>query len=466
MTDLRIEHDALGEVHVPVDALYGAQTQRAIDNFPISGMRFPQIFIRSLGLIKKAAARVNTDLGMLEARKAEAIMAAADEVASGRWDDQFSVDIFQSGSGTSTNMNANEVIANRAMQILSKTPGSKPGSEETIHPNDHVNMGQSTNDVMPTAIHVSAFILASEALLPALHHLHKTITGREQELDDVVKTGRTHLMDAVPIRMSQELSGWAHQVSQAIDRIESCLPRLAMLAIGGTAVGTGINAHAEFGKRVATLLAAETGFPFRETANHFAAQAAVDTAAELSGHLKTAALALIKICNDLRLMNSGPGAGLSEISLPALQPGSSIMPGKINPVICEAVTMVCVQVIGNDTAITAGSQFGSFEVNIMLPLMAHNLLQSVTILAHAARLLADKAVAGFTVNREHIAEFVGRNPVLVTALAPVIGYDKAVVIAKKAIAEKRSIRDVAAEMTELSLENLDRLLDPRSMTGK
>lgn len=461
MADFRIERDALGEVRVPADALYGAQTQRAIDNFPISGTAFPRVFIRALGMIKKAAARVNADLGMLDAARAEAIMAAADEVTTGKWDDHFPVDIYQSGSGTSTNMNANEVIANRAIQILGGIPGSK-----TVHPNDHVNRSQSTNDVIPTAIHVSAFILARETLLPAMSHLHEILTGRERELDDVVKTGRTHLMDAVPIKMSQEISGWAHQVRQGIERIESCLPRLAMLAIGGTAVGTGINAHPEFGKRMAARLGAETGLPFEETANHFAAQSAVDSAVELSSHVKTAALSLIKICNDLRLMNSGPVAGLSEISLPAVQLGSSIMPGKINPVICEAVTMVCVQVVGNDAAITAASQHGNFQVNIMLPLIAHNLLQSVTILAHAARLLADMAVAGFTVNRTHIEELLGRNPVLVTALSPAIGYDRAVMIAQKAFAEKRSIKDVAAEMTELTSEELGRLLDPRSMTGK
>ena len=462
MTEFRIEHDALGEVRIPADALYGAQTQRAIDNFPLSGTGFPRVFIRSLGMIKEAAARVNEELGQLDAGTAEAIMTAANEVTEGMWDDQFPVDIFQSGSGTSTNMNANEVIANRAIQIL----GGKPGSKEIVHPNDHVNRCQSTNDVIPTAIHVSAFILANEALLPALRHLHETLTVRAKALGDIVKTGRTHLMDAVPITMSQEISGWAHQVRQAGERIESCLPRLAMLAIGGTAVGTGLNAHPEFGRRVAALLAAATGLPFKETANHFASQAAVDTAAELSGHVKTAALVLIKICNDLRLMNSGPVAGLSEISLPAVQLGSSIMPGKINPVICEAVTMVCVQVIGNDAAITNGSQCGNFEVNIMLPLIAHNLLQSVTILSHAAELLADRAVAGFTVNREHIAELLGRNSILVTALSPVVGYDKAVMIAQKAFTEKRSIKDVAAEMTELPTEELDRLLDPRSMTGK
>ena len=459
MPNFRIERDALGEVRLPADALYGAQTQRAIENFPISGIRFPRVFIRSLGLIKKAAAKVNTDLGMLELEKADAIMAAADEVASGKWDDQFPVDVFQSGSGTSSNMNANEVIANRSIQIL----GGKLGSK-TIHPNDHVNMCQSTNDVIPSAIHISAFTITSESLLPALLHLHDKLKIREIELDDVIKTGRTHLMDAVPIRMGQEIGGWAHQVIQSIHRIESCLPWLAKLAIGGTAVGTGINAHPEFGKRMAAMLALYTGFPFVETENHFASQAAVDTVVELSGQVKTAALALIKICNDLRLMNSGPVAGLSEISLPALQLGSSIMPGKINPVICEAVTMVCEQVIGNDTTITMGSQSGNFEVNIMLPLVAYNMIQSLTILGNAARILADKAVAGFIVNRKHITELLERNPVLVTALAPVIGYDKAVLIAQKAYVEGRSIKDVAAEMTDISPEELDRLLDPRLMS--
>jgi fumarate hydratase class II len=461
MTDFRIEHDMLGEVRVPAAALYGAQTQRAIDNFPISGIRFPRVFILSLCLIKKAAAQVHADLGLLEPEKATAIITAADEVISGRWDEQFPVDVFQSGSGTSTNMNVNEVIANRAIQLLGGEPGSK-----TLHPNDHVNRGQSTNDVMPTAIHISAFILAKETLLPALRHLHETFKIRERDFEDVVKTGRTHLMDAVPIRMSQEISGWAHQIMQSIQRIESCFPRLARIAIGGTAVGTGINAHPEFGRRMAVLLAAATGLPIEETDNHFAAQAAPDTAVELSCHVKTAALSLIKICNDLRLMNSGPAAGLSEISLPAVQPGSSIMPGKINPVICESVTMVCAQVIGNDAVITAGCQHGSFEVNIMLPVIAHNLLQSLTILSHATRLLADKAVAGFSVNRKHIAEQVERNGMLVTALSPIIGYDKAAIIAQRASAEGRSIKAIAVEMTDIPSEELDRILDPRLLTGR
>jgi len=457
---VRIERDSLGEVHVPAWALYGAQTQRAVENFPISGIRFPPVFIRALALIKGAAAEVNADLGLLDPEKASAILQAAQEVAAGQWDDHFPIDIFQTGSGTSTNMNANEVVANRATQILGDEPGSR-----LVHPNDHVNMGQSSNDVIPTAIHVSAFVQVHEVLLPALRHLHATLEGRAAELDDVVKTGRTHLMDAMPIGLGQEISGWAHQVLQSIERIESCLPRLGKLAIGGTAVGTGINAHPEFGRRVAAKLGEQTGLPFVETDHHFAAQSAMDTATELSGHLKATASALMKVANDLRWMNSGPIAGLGEISLPALQPGSSIMPGKINPVICEAMMMVCGQVIGNDVAVTVGNERGNFELNVMLPLIAHNLLQSITILGHAARVLADKAVAGFTVNPERIAELVEKNPILVTALNPVIGYDRAAQIAKRAYAEGRRVKEVAAEMTDLSPEELDRLLDPRLMTG-
>ncbi|MCS7310564.1 MAG: class II fumarate hydratase [Armatimonadota bacterium] len=459
MSQYRIERDSLGEVQVPADALYGAQTQRAVENFPISGIRFPRVFIRALGLIKGAAAEVNCELGLLDERKARAIQQAAEEVARGQWDAHFPLDIFQTGSGTSTNMNANEVIANRATQILGGEVGSK-----LVHPNDHVNMGQSSNDVIPTAIHVSAYLEVQEVLLPALRHLHDVLQRRATELDDVVKTGRTHLMDAMPVRMSQEIGGWAYQVAQSIERIESCLPRLAKLAIGGTAVGTGINAPAGFASRVAARLAERTGIPFVESDNHFAAQSAMDTATELSGHLRTTATALMKIANDLRWMNSGPIAGLGEIALPALQPGSSIMPGKVNPVICEAVMMVCAQVMANDLAVSIGNGQGNFQLNVMLPLIAHNLLQSVTILGNAACLLADKAVAGFTVNRERIAEAVGKNPILVTALNPVIGYDRAAQIAKRAYAEGRSLKEVALEMTDLTAEQLDALLDPRPMT--
>ncbi len=455
MTDFRIEKDSLGEVKVPVDALYGAQTQRAVENFPVSGIRFPRVFIRALGLIKAVAAEVNAGMGLLDANLANAIHLASIEVAEGTWDGHFPLDIFQTGSGTSTNMNANEVIAARASQILGGT---------TVHPNNHVNMGQSSNDVIPAAIHVSAYLHLQEVFLPSFTRLHGALRKREAELTDVVKTGRTHLMDAMPVRMGQEIGGWAYAVQQGIERVESCLPRLARLAIGGTAVGTGINAPKEFGAIVAGRLAGRTGIPFQEAKDHFAAQAVMDTAVELSGHLKATASSLMKIANDLRWMNSGPIAGLGEIALPSLQPGSSIMPGKVNPVICESVMMVCAQVTGNDVVITISNQHGNFQLNVMMPVIAHNLLQSITLLANGARLLADKAVAGFTVNRERIAGLVDQNPILVTALNPVIGYDKAAQIAKKAYAEGRSVKDVAAEMTDLSKKELDRLLDPRPMT--
>ncbi len=457
MSDFRIEKDSLGEVKVPADALYGAQTQRAVENFPVSGIRFPRVFIRSLGLIKAIAAEVNAGLGLLDARIAQAIHQAALEVADGAWDDQFPLDVFQTGSGTSTNMNANEVIATRAGQIL--------GDADTkIHPNNHVNMGQSSNDVIPATIHVSACIAVTEALLPAFRHLHSMLKRRESEFHGIVKTGRTHLMDAMPVTLGQEIGGWAYQVEQSIERIEATLPRLHRLAIGGTAVGTGINAPKDFGRIVASRLAGRTKLPFAEAENHFAAQAAMDSAVELSGQLKASASSFMKLANDLRWMNSGPIAGLGEISLPALQPGSSIMPGKVNPVMCEMMMMVAAQVTGNDAAITIANQQGNFELNVMLPVIAHNLLQSITLLGNAARLLADKAIAGFTVNRERIAELLDKNPILVTALNPVIGYDKAAQVAKKAYAEGRSLKKVAAEMTGLSEKELEKLLDPRKMT--
>jgi fumarate hydratase class II len=458
MAEYRIERDSLGEVQVPAGALYGAQTQRAVENFPVSGIRFSRVFIRALGLIKGAAAIVNAELGLLDAEKARVIQQAAEEVATGRWDDHFPIDIFQTGSGTSTNMNANEVVANRATQILGGDLGSK-----LVHPNDHVNMSQSSNDVIPTAVHVSAYLQVLEILLPGLRQLSARLGERAEAGEGVVKTGRTHLMDAMPVQLSQEIGGWAYQVTQCIERVESCLPRLARLAIGGTAVGTGLNAHPQFGQGVAAELAVSTGLPFVESDNHFAAQAALDTVTELSGHLKTSASSLLKIANDLRWMNSGPIAGLGEISLEALQPGSSIMPGKINPVICEAMMMVCGQVIANDVAVTIGNGRGNFELNVMMPLIKHNVLQSITILGNAAGLLAEKAVASFTINRKHIDDLIGRNPILVTALTPVIGYDKAAQIAKRAYAEGRRIEDVAAEMTDLGPEELDRLLDPRRM---
>lgn len=450
----RLERDSMGEVRVPAGALYGAQTQRAVENFPISGLTFGRSFIRAVALIKSAAAQVNQDLGLLAPDLSEAIQLAAAEVAAGQWDDQFPVDVFQTGSGTSTNMNVNEVLAARAAQL-------RPVQ---VHPNDHVNLGQSSNDVIPTAIHVAAWLDTHEHLLPALRHLHTTLLTKAAAHDDVVKTGRTHLMDAMPLRLSQEIGGWAAQVTLSIERLESTLPRLGELALGGTAVGTGINAHPEFGARVAALLSERTGGTFRETRNHFAAQAAMDSAVELSGQLKATATALMKIADDLRWMNSGPIAGLGEIALPSLQPGSSIMPGKVNPVIAEATMMVAAQVMGNDVTIGIAGSRGNFQLNVMLPVIAHNLLNSIAILSGSVRQLADQAVAGFTVNTDPISDRLGQNPILVTALNALIGYDLGAKIAKQAYAERRPVRDVARELTSLTDEQLDRHLDPRPMT--
>jgi fumarate hydratase class II len=461
VTDYRIEKDSLGEVRVPAGAMYGPQTRRAVENFPVSGIRFPRVFIRALGLIKGCAADVNSELGLLDGKTACAIRQAADEVASGMWDRDFPIDIFQTGSGTSTNMNANEVIANRASQLLGKGVGSG-----AVHPNDHVNLGQSSNDVIPAAIHISVSLETAELLIPGLSRLGSTLAKRAEELAGIVKTGRTHLMDATPVSLGQEIGGWAYQVRQSEERLRATLYPIRSLAIGGTAVGTGINTHPEFGRRMAEKLSARTGLFFAETDNHFASQATMDGVTEFSGALKTSASSLLKIANDLRLMNSGPLAGFSEISLPALQPGSSIMPGKVNPVIAEATIMACVQVIANDVAVTIANSRGEFELNVMLPLICRNVLESVAILGNAAGLLADKAVAGLTVNTRKIDAALGRNPVLVTALSPVIGYDKAAEIAKKAYAEGRPVREVAAEMTGLPPEELDRLLDPRPMTGQ
>ena len=452
--DYRIEKDSMGELRVPADALWGAQTQRAVENFPISGRPMPAEFIAAVGLVKWAAASANQDLGLLESAVADAIRQAAQEVTEGKHDAQFPVDVFQTGSGTSTNMNANEVIASLATRVAGRA----------VHPNDHVNMGQSSNDVIPTAIHVSAALQLDRALLPALEHLAATIEAKGAELHGVVKTGRTHLMDAMPVRMSQELGGWAAQVRAGMARLRATLPRLTRLAQGGTAVGTGINAEPEFGSRVAAHLAQQTGIPFCTSEDYFESLSCQDTAVEVSGQLKTVAVSLMKIANDLRWMNSGPLAGLGEIALPALQPGSSIMPGKVNPVIPEATAMVAAQVIGNDAAITIGGQSGSFQLNVMLPVIADRLLESIRLLSAAARALADRAIRGFTVNEAHIREALDRNPILVTALNPVIGYELGAATAKKAYAEGRPIREVALEMTELSEEELARLLDPASLT--
>lgn len=452
--EYRIERDSMGEVKVPASALYGAQTQRAVDNFPISDLRFPRLFIKALGMIKGAAAAVNSDLGLMTPEMAEVIQRACKEVEEGAADVDFPLDIFQTGSGTSTNMNANEVIST----LAGRYAGSK------VHPNDHVNMSQSSNDAIPTAIHVAAYLGIAEELLPALHHLHQTLIKKAAEVDDVVTTGRTHLMDAMPVRLGQEVGGWASQVAHGIERIESSLPRLAQLAQGGTAVGTGINAHPRFGAAFAAKLAEWSGLPFVTSPNYFESLSTQDAAVEVSGQLKAVAVSLMKISNDLRWMNSGPIAGIGEIALPALQPGSSIMPGKVNPVIPEAMTMVCAQVIGNDVTVTIGGQAGNFQLNVMLPVIAYNLLQSITLLASASRVLADMAIAGFTVNTERINSLVGRNPILVTALNPVIGYELGAKIAKQAYAEGRSLREVALEKTQLSGEELDRLLDPRQLT--
>jgi len=450
----RTERDSMGELKVPEDALWGAQTQRAVENFPISGLRIPRGLIRALGLIKQAAAEVNAGLGLLDHEISKAIASACQEVIEGKHDDQFPVDIFQTGSGTSSNMNANEVIAHLASTQL--------GSD--VHPNDHVNMGQSSNDVIPTAIHVAAALGVTEHLLPSLNHLACVIEAKASEVKDVVTTGRTHLMDAMPITLAQELGGWASQIRQGIERIEATLPRLTQLAQGGTAVGTGINAHAKFAGRLAGRLKKRTGVDFRESENFFNSLSSQDTAVELSGQLKTVAVSLMKIANDLRWMNSGPLAGISEIALPALQPGSSIMPGKVNPVIPEAMAMVCAQVIGNDTTITVGGQAGNFQLNVMLPVIGYNLLQSIEILTRSTRVLADSAIKGFAINEENIRRALDRNPILVTALNPVIGYEKGAAIAKKAYAEGRAVIDVAMQETDLSEDELKRLLDPMRLT--
>ena len=454
VTEYRTEHDSMGELQVPADALWGAQTQRAVENFPVSGLTMPREFIRALGLIKQAAAMANVELGLLDEAKATAIINASRTIASGEVDGHFPIDVFQTGSGTSSNMNANEVIAQLANQ----------DSETLVHPNDDVNMGQSSNDVIPTAIQVSAAIVASQQLIPSLLHLAETLDIKAEELDSVVKTGRTHLMDAMPITFGQELGAWSKQIRSNIKRIKSALKRMRRLPQGGTAVGTGINAHPEFGPRVCAALEKLSGVKFRASDNYFEGISSQDAAVEMSGQLKTLACSLMKIANDLRLMNSGPLAGIGEIELPALQPGSSIMPGKVNPVIPEAVCMVSAQVIGNDSTITIAGQSGLFQLNVMLPVVAFNLLQSLQILSNASNLLADKAISGFTVRREQLGKALKRNPILVTALNPVIGYELGAAIAKEAYKQGKPIRKVALKMTSLTEEEIDRLLDPLELT--
>ncbi len=458
--EYRIEKDSMGELKVPADAYYGAQTARAVENFPISGLRFPRTFIQAMGAIKHAAASVNLELGLLDEERARAILQAAEEVIEGKLDDQFVVDIFQTGSGTSTNMNTNEVIAGRANEILT----GRRGGKDPVHPNDHVNYGQSSNDTIPTAIHVALAVEVNEKLLPALKHLHAALVDKAGLWDDVVKIGRTHLMDATPIRMGQEASGWARQVELAIERIESTLPRVYELAQGGTAVGTGINTHPEFGRRVAEKLAARFGLPFREAANHFEAQHSKDAAVELAGQLATVATSLIKVANDIRWLSSGPRCGIAEIKLPAVQPGSSIMPGKVNPVMAEALMMVCTQVIGNATTVQVANTHGNLDLNVMMPVIARNLLESITFLANAVRVFTDKAVTGMEADREKAASYVEWSLAMVTSLAPVIGYDRAAQIAKKAVAEGKTVREVCLEEQVLPEDELNAILDPWKMT--
>jgi fumarate hydratase, class II len=461
MTDTaatRIERDTMGEMVVPANAYYGASTQRAVLNFPISGMPLPRRLIWALGTIKRAAAEVNRELGLLDPRVAEAISRAAAEVADGKLDDQFPIDVFQTGSGTSSNTNANEVIANRASELL----GGTLGKSRLVHPNDQVNLGQSSNDVIPSAIHLAALAALREDLLPALERLEQTLREKGQEFWPIIKTGRTHLQDATPIRLGQEFLGFAGQVERAQRRLRRAEEDLREIALGGTAVGTGINTHPEFAKRVAAWIAANAGLPVEETSNHFQAQSTIDGVVSFSGAVRAAAIGLMKVANDLRWFGSGPRAGLGEINLPEVQPGSSIMPGKVNPVIAESLIQVGAQVIGNDLAIATAGQWGAFELNTMLPVAAVNLLASVTLLGKAARNFADQCVVGITATSRG-PELLDKGLAIGTALAPAIGYDRAAAIAKEAAKTGRTIRQVAREQTDLTDADLDRLLDPEKM---
>jgi len=454
----RTERDSMGPMEVPADALWGASTQRAVLNFPVSGERFPRRFIAALGLIKAAAAEANGALGVLDAARAQAIEAAAREVAAGRWDAHFVVDVFQTGSGTSTNMNANEVIATRARQMLG--PDGPP-----VHPNDHVNASQSSNDVIPSALHVAARVAIAEDLLPALEQLAASLRAKAREFDDVVKIGRTHGMDATPVRLGQEFGGWARQIELAAARVAAASEDLAELALGGTAVGTGINCPPGFAERAIATLSADTGLAFREASDHFEAQGARDAAVAASGALRGAAVALFKIANDVRLLASGPRCGIAELRLPAVQPGSSIMPGKVNPVIAEAAIQVAAQVVGNDAAVALGGMTGQLELNAMIPLITRNLLESIRLLANAARLFAERCIDGLEADRARAAELVERSLAMVTVLAPRIGYDRAAAIAKQAAETGRTVREICTEQAVLPPDELAALLDPRAQTG-
>jgi fumarate hydratase class II len=458
----RSERDSMGEIKVPADAYYGAQTGRAVENFPISDMRFSRPFIRAMGLIKAAAAEVNHDLGLLDEKREALIQQAAAEVIDGKLDDQFVVDIFQTGSGTSTNMNTNEVIASRANEIAT----GKRGGKEPVHPNDHVNMEQSSNDVIPTAMHVAAAVAMKETLVPALQHLEQALSSKAADLDDVVKIGRTHLQDATPIRLGQELSGYAAQARLSVDRANRAITALRELPLGGTAVGTGINSHPEYAAHAVKVIAQKTGIAFVEAQNHFEAQAAKDAIVEASGLLKTIAISLSKIANDIRWLSSGPRCGIGEISIPATQPGSSIMPGKVNPVMSEMALMVAAQVVGNDATIAfAGSGLGStFELNVMMPVMGYNILQSVDLLSRAARVFADRTVNGIEANRQRCESLVEQSLAMCTSLAPMIGYDKAADIAKESFKTGKTVRQIAVERKLMSDTELSKALDPLRMT--
>ena len=459
MTEKRIERDSMGEFEVPVDAYYGAQTMRAVVNFPISDLRFPRSFIRAIANIKLAAARTNADLGLLDPDISGAIAAAAQEVADGKLDSEFVVDIFQTGSGTSTNMNANEVISNRAIEIM----GGEIGSRSPVHPNDHVNLGQSSNDVIPTAMHLAALESIRKDLMPALNALQVELERKSAEFMGVIKTGRTHLQDATPIWLGQEFTGYAGQIERAVRRAEHAADVLSEVALGGTAVGTGVNTHPEFAGRVCARLSESLGVEVRETDNHFQAQSALDAAVEASGSLKTVAVSLMKIANDIRWLGSGPRGGIGEIELPEVQPGSSIMPGKVNPVIPESVCQVAAQVIGNDAAVAVAGQSGNFEINVMMPVTAYNLLQSIDLLAAAAGNLGSQCVSGLTATGKG-PEMVERGLAIVTTLVPHIGYDASAAIAKKAQVTGRTVKEVASEETDLSPDELDEILDPTTMT--
>ncbi|QKG93854.1 class II fumarate hydratase [Halorubrum salinarum] len=459
--DYRTEEDSLGEMQVPADAYWGAQTQRAVENFPVSGIPMSRRFIRALGVVKKAAAQANRDLGLIEDDTAEAIVAAADEVIAGEHDDQFPVDVFQTGSGTSSNMNANEVIANRAAEIAGAEIGDR-----VVHPNDHVNYGQSSNDVIPTAMHVAALEAVEKDLVPALETLHAELEAKEAEFDGVVKTGRTHLQDATPIRLGQEFSGYRTQVAKGIERAEGVQSNLRELALGGTAVGTGLNTHPEFPELAAEYISDETGTEFREAANHFEAQAAHDAMAEGHGALKTIAGSLNKMANDLRLLASGPRNGLGEIEQPENQPGSSIMPGKINPVVAESVNQVHKQVVGNDAAVSAGAARGEIDLNLYKPVIAHNFLESAELLSNVAETFGERFVGKLEANEEFARERVEQSMALATALNPAIGYDKASTVAKTALKEGKSVREAAVEAGYLTEEEADEVLDPEAMTHR